>query len=119
VTLIVLVKLPVNTVILQFRGNYVNRIVRILGIVVVVSNVAGFAADIGDQAKWNYWNDKGRVAGPAWKWFMKNCLAGKLKAGHKATAREELMQQCHMDAADRTGDDRKAFLSGCLKGTVN
>ena len=120
VTLIVLSRLCVKTVILQFKRNYVNRVFRILGIVLVVSNAAAFAADAGDQAEWNYCNDKGRnMAGPAWKSLMNDCLAGKPKVAHKSMIREELMRQCKKGAAARTVDDRKVFLNRCLQGSAN
>ena len=34
----------------------------------------------------------------------------------KLTPQQEKMKTCNADAADKKGDDRKAFMSQCLKG---
>ncbi len=34
----------------------------------------------------------------------------------KPTAQQERMKACNKDAAGKKGDERKAFMSGCLKG---
>jgi hypothetical protein len=36
----------------------------------------------------------------------------------KLTPQQEKMKTCNADAADKKGDDRKAFMSQCLKGST-
>jgi hypothetical protein len=52
------------------------------------------------------------------KAFMKNCLAGKdwEPPVDKKKAQQEKMTACNAKAGDKKGDDRKKFMSECLKG---
>ncbi len=47
---------------------------------------------------------------------MKSCLSAK-PAAAPATAmtQQEKMKSCNADAKDKKGDERKAFMSSCLK----
>ncbi|MGU2314849.1 PsiF family protein [Pseudomonas aeruginosa] len=48
---------------------------------------------------------------------MSGCLKAGAPAGGKATAQQEKMKSCNADASARSlkGDERKAFMSTCLK----
>jgi hypothetical protein len=46
---------------------------------------------------------------------MSNCLAGKDAPAPKMT-QQERMKACNVKATDMKGDDRKKFMSDCLKG---
>lgn len=43
-------------------------------------------------------------------------LAPPLVPAHAANAQQERMASCNKDAAGKKGDDRKAFMSSCLRG---
>ncbi|MFU4440359.1 MULTISPECIES: PsiF family protein [Pseudomonas aeruginosa group] len=48
---------------------------------------------------------------------MSGCLKAGAPAGGKATAQQEKMKSCNADASAKAlkGDERKAFMSSCLK----
>jgi len=46
---------------------------------------------------------------------MSACLSGKDAPSAKMTQQEK-MKACNAKAGDRKGDERKAFMSECLKG---
>ena len=48
---------------------------------------------------------------------MSGCLKAGAPAGGKATAQQEKMKSCNADASAKSlkGDERKAFMSSCLK----
>ena len=46
---------------------------------------------------------------------MSSCLSGKEMAPAKMTQQEK-MTACNKKAGDMKGDDRKKFMSTCLKG---
>jgi hypothetical protein len=41
---------------------------------------------------------------------------GTSKSGKSLTPQQQRMAQCNKDATGKTGDERKAFMSACLKG---
>ena len=47
---------------------------------------------------------------------MSACLSGKDMAPAKMTQQEE-MKVCNAKAGDKKGDERKAFMSDCLKAS--
>jgi hypothetical protein len=53
------------------------------------------------------------------KTFMKTCLSAKAEApaaDDGKTAQQTKMVTCNKDATGKKGDDRKKFMSECLKG---
>ena len=50
------------------------------------------------------------LKGDARKDFMKTCLSAK------KMSQQDKMKACNVDAKDKKGDERKAFMSECLKG---
>lgn len=72
------------------------------------------------------------LAGDPRKAFMKECLAGKTQGATPATpatpaakatpatppTQQDKMKSCNKEASDKSlkGDERKAFMSTCLKG---
>jgi len=61
-----------------------------------------------------------KLAGAAKSSHMKKCMAdekagAKPAASDKKTAQQERMKTCNADAKDKKGDERKKFMSECLK----
>lgn len=60
------------------------------------------------------------LKGDARKAFMGGCLSNKPAAAadeaKPLTAQQGKMKKCNADATGKTGADRKAFMSTCLKG---
>ena len=58
----------------------------------------------------------GELKGDERKAHMKECLSAK--PANKGTAQQEKMKACNKEAGEKAlkGDDRKKFMSGCLKG---
>ena len=52
------------------------------------------------------------------KAFMNTCLSNKPAAetAKPMTAQQSKMKKCNAEAAGKTGEDRKAIMSSCLKG---
>jgi hypothetical protein len=53
------------------------------------------------------------------KWISALFLAGMLAipvAGQAANAQQDRMKECNTQAAGKTGDERKTFMSSCLSG---
>jgi len=47
---------------------------------------------------------------------MKSCLSTKVEpAASPKSAQQNKMKSCNADAAGKKGDERKAFMSECLK----
>ena len=42
----------------------------------------------------------------------------KKAPSEKQLKQQQLMKSCNADAKDKTGDERKAFMSSCLKGEI-
>ena len=57
------------------------------------------------------------MKGAARKDFMKSCLSNKpAEAKKDKTPQQMKMADCNKDAKGMKGDERKKFMSGCLKG---
>jgi hypothetical protein len=62
-----------------------------------------------------------KLAGAAKSSYMKKCMAdekagaAKPAASAKKTAQQERMKTCNAEAKDKKGDERKKFMSECLK----
>ncbi|HEX6592672.1 MAG TPA: PsiF family protein [Moraxellaceae bacterium] len=47
---------------------------------------------------------------------MSSCLSGKEEAAKAAPTQQQRMKDCNDKATGKKGDERKAFMSSCLKG---
>ena len=58
----------------------------------------------------------GELKGDERKAHMKECLSAK--PANKGSTQQEKMKSCNKEAGEKAlkGDDRKKFMSGCLKG---
>jgi len=80
---------------------------------------AGGAAPAASPACEKSAADK-KLAGAARSSHIKKCMAdekagAKPAAGNQKTAQQEKMKTCNAQAKDKTGDERKKFMSECLK----
>ena len=60
--------------------------------------------------------DKTKTTAPADKAAAKPAEAKKKEPSEAQKKQQELMKACNEKAADKKGDDRKKFMSTCLKG---
>ena len=73
-----------------------------------------FAADTGCEAK----AAEKKLAGAAKNSFMTKCekdSAAAAPAADKKMTQQNKMKSCNEEAAGKKGDERKAFMSSCLK----
>lgn len=76
---------------------------------------AGGAAPAASPACERSAADK-KLAGAAKSSHIKKCMADeKAGTGDKRTAQQERMKTCNVEAKDKKGDERKKFMSECLK----
>ena len=92
-------------------------------------SAAPVMAETGQQNRMKECNAQASgKTGDARKAFMKSCLSGNTaapaaaaapamsKAGKPLTAQQMKMKDCNAQAAGKKGDERKKFMSSCLKG---
>lgn len=99
-----------------------------LGLLLAVSAPAFAGAQQDKMKSCNKDAKEKALKGDERKAFMKECLSSKAEApaekkaeaapADKKSAQQEKMKNCNKDAKEKAlkGDERKKFMSGCLKG---